>query len=442
MDGKRVTELYNILADVPKIDVHTHLTADRLMARGLDDILLYHMVNTELYSAGSPSGGRVPETRSDEQAERRLEEAIPYLPQIRNTSMYWLVRLILADLYDWQGEVTSDNWRELHGRIKSLNREDGKRAREIMKILHIEKIGTEIVRRCDGRSDDIFEYALEWAFFARTQWGQPDISLFELERAWNATGPEEPIPVTLQMEDRPKLSRVIETVEDIDAAVSHYCSLIPYGQIKATAQHISTDIDYGRYSNSEVQAALDRRREAGRQEQNVFSSRVLHTFLRELEKRGDSIVFQFSIGAEALPFESGMRLRQETIGQLAALVASYPGLRFMCFNAGRHTHQSLCTLVRELPNLSLGGFWWHGFFPGAVHAMAEERLDMVPINRQCDYMTDAYCMDWVYAKNRLILSQFARIFAEKLEMGQYGRQDIRAIAEGIFHDSAQELLGF
>jgi hypothetical protein len=86
--------------------------------------------------------------------------------------------------------------------------------------------------------------------------------------------------------------------------------------------------------------------------------------------------------------------------------------------------RSLCTLVRGLPNFSLAGFWWHSFFPGALAQLAERRLDMVPMSRQCDYVTDAFCVDWIYGKNILILSAYA-------------------IARGIFFFySARELLSF
>jgi hypothetical protein len=44
------------LKDVPILDIHTHITGRRLSARGLHDILLYHMAVSDLYAAGCPSG--------------------------------------------------------------------------------------------------------------------------------------------------------------------------------------------------------------------------------------------------------------------------------------------------------------------------------------------------------------------------------------------------
>ena len=457
MPAKLEREIFELLGSVPKIDIHTHLSADRLMARGLDDLLLYHMLNTELYAASHlegehPDGARVPEDRTEALALARIEPAVRALPRIRNTSLSWVFRRIIADLYDWKGELDSTNWRKLHERIKERNAADGERARTILRDLGVRRVGTEITRRADGRGDDIFQYALEWAFFARTQWdragasGQADMPLFELERTWGAAGPQPPLPVTMRREERPALERTIRRAEDLRGAVRHYAELIPRSSVLATAQHLSTDIDYRPVTEAELETAIRNREHAGARELGVYASAILEAFLTELERRGGGpgspLVFQFSLGAESLPFESACRLRSETVADLARLVAAHPDLRFMCFNASRAAHQSLCSLVRELPNLSLGGFWWHSFFPSALAAMAQERLDMVPLVKQCDYMSDAYVVDWVYGKDLLIRRAYAGVFARQVEEGQYSMADVEAIAHGIFLDSPRELLGF
>ncbi len=54
-----IRELESALAEVPILDIHTHLVGGKLAARGLHDILLYHMVVSDLYAAGCPSGARL-----------------------------------------------------------------------------------------------------------------------------------------------------------------------------------------------------------------------------------------------------------------------------------------------------------------------------------------------------------------------------------------------
>src|SRR5215470_186898 len=116
-----VRQVYEGLEEIPVLDIHTHLVGGKLGARGLHDILLYHMVVSDLYGAGCPTGARLtqyPAWPTKEEAEARIQEALPYLPFIRNTSSCWAVRLILADLYNWREPITKDNWRRLDSMIR------------------------------------------------------------------------------------------------------------------------------------------------------------------------------------------------------------------------------------------------------------------------------------------------------------------------------------
>src|SRR5512139_3120138 len=114
------SELEEALAEVPMFDVHTHLVGGRLGARGLHDLLLYHMVVSDLYAAGCPSGARLtqyPAWPEAAEARGRIEEALPYLPHIENTSTFWALRTILSDLYGWKDPITASNWRRLDALI-------------------------------------------------------------------------------------------------------------------------------------------------------------------------------------------------------------------------------------------------------------------------------------------------------------------------------------
>jgi len=97
------------------------------------------------------------------------------------------------------------------------------------------------------------------------------------------------------------------------------------------------------------------------------------------------------------------------------MIARHPRLRFQCFLGNRHTNQSLCTLARELPNFSLAGYWWHNFFPDIIRQIISERLDMLPLNKQVGFFSDAYCLEWTYAKALLVRKQLARVLAERIE---------------------------
>ncbi len=436
-----VLELETSLAELPCFDIHTHLVGGRLGARGLHDVLLYHMVVSDLYAAGCPSGGRLtqyPVWPDEKESHARIEEALPFLRYIQNTSSWWGTRLILGDLYGWQEPVTANNWRKLDDQIRE-RADDRPWHHSILDRLNIRRTGTEIARRGLGKDDGRLQYALEWGFFTRCQWGEFDTALYELERCWDRQ-PESPSPISSG--GRPGTERVIRSLADVHTAVNYYVSAIPYGQVLSTATHVSTDIHYRMVSDAEMEAALSRRAQAGPAERDIFAAYVNELFLTELEKRGDGIVFQFSFGAEPLPFETGSRLNQDTIAELAGMISRHPRLRFQCFLASRHANQSLCTLARELPNFSLAGYWWHNFFPDVIRQVMAERLDMLPANKQVGFFSDAYCVEWTYAKAVIVRKQLARVLAEKIQQGQYSREDALAVARAILFDTPQTLLGF
>lgn len=435
-----VAELRQGLAATPILDGHTHLTVGRLGARGLHDVLLYHMVVSDLYAAGCPSGARLteyPGWPTREEAHTRLREAIPYLDRIQNTSCFWGVRIILRDLYGWHEPITADNWQRLDALIAE-RADDRAWQREILRRANINKLTTELARREAGADDDIFHYSMEWAFFTRTQRGEFDTALYELERCWGKT-PGSPIPHGAS--GRPTPERSIRTLDDVHAAMEHFVGQLAAAPVVSLATHISTDLAFRQVSDAEMAAALARRATAGPAERDTYASYIHEAFLTALEPHAERILFQFSFAAEPLPHETGSIVPQRAIADLADVAARHPRVRFLCFVASRHANQSLCTLCRELPNMALAGYWWHNFFPGAMRQVMEERLDMLPVNKQLGFFSDAYALEWTYAKTVLVRNLLAQVLAGKVGQGQYTTGEALAVARGILFDAPQVLTG-
>jgi len=432
-------DIYVALADVPVLDVHTHLVGGRLGARGLHDVLLYHMVVSDLYAAGCPSGGRLteyPGWPDKTEAHARIQEALPFLPKIRNTSGMWAVRTILSDLYQWNDPITEDNWRTLDDLIRE-RADDRAWHHSLLDQMNVKRTCAEFARRGEGLDDERLQYSLEWGMFTRCQWGEFDTALYDLERTWGRQ-PESPVAIG---GIRPSTDRTIRSLDDVHAAVKHYVSVIPYAEVISTATGFSTDIDYEVPTDGAMAEAINNRPNAGTRERDIYAAYICEAFLTELEKHGNEIVFQFSTGAEPLPHETASRLSQKTIGQLAEIIGRHPKLRFQCFLGCKHANQALCTLARELPNFSLAGFWWHSFFPQTIRHVMAERLDMVPVNKQMGFFSDAYTVEWAFAKLLIVRRQLAKVLAEKMEQGQYTKDEALSIARAILFESPQELLG-
>lgn len=442
MDISRCIEtLEQALADMPMLDAHTHIVGDHLGAKGLHDVLLYHMAVSDLYAAGCPSGARLtqyPGWPDQAEARRRIIEAVPYLPRVRHTSISWGIRIILQELHGWTEDVTASNWEKLDAQIRE-RADDRAWHREIIGRARVERICTEITRRESGRDDDLLQYALEWGFFTRCQWGEFDTALYELEKCWGRL-PESPTPIGGGK--RPETERVIRTIDDVHAAVDWYVSHIPAERIISTATHISTDINLDPPSKDEMVRALSRRSQAGAAERDIYAGYINELFLTRFEQSAaDRVVFQFSFGAEPLPFETASRLEQRTIRQVAEMIGRHPRVRFQCFLASAHANQSMCTLCRELPNLALVGYWWHNFFPAIIHRVIHERIDMLPTNRQIGFFSDAYCVEWMYAKTKMVKRVLAQVLADKVMAGQFTMDMAIDFARRTLHGSAQELLG-
>jgi hypothetical protein len=433
-----VDSLENALAAVPVLDVHTHLCGAKLAARGLHDILLYHMVVSDLYGAGCPSGARLtqfPTWATVQEAHQRIQEALPYLRYIQNTSGWWGVRIILRDLYDWEEPITQYNWRRLDDMIRE-RADDPAWPRAILKKVMIQRNCAEYCRRGEGEADDVLQYSLEWGMFMRTQWGEYDTAVYDLERTWGRP-PE--APLAIGGGSRPATDRTIRTLDDVQAAIKHYVGAIPYDRVVSTATGVSTDIDYRLSSDHEMESALKRRASAGPAERDIYAAYIGEALLAALENRPERLLFQFSLGAEPLPFETASRISQKTLGQLAQIVGRHPRLNFQCFISSRHANQTLCTMCRELPNFSLAGFWWHNFFPGAIRHVMTERLDMVPVNKQVGFFSDAYVAEWAYAKSIIVRKQMAQVLAEKVAQAQYTFHDALKVAHEILFETPQSL---
>lgn len=427
-------EMLREISSIGAFDCHTHIDAAHPIARGIHDILLYHMVISDLYSAGCPDGSRLSEEPDDREIEERMERALPYINYIYNTSCFYAVRIILKELFDWDEPITAANWRDLDDRIKKYGQRPG-RLQEIMAKANIIKSNTELWRRKDGSLDDIFTYSLEWSFFTRAQWGRNDTALIELEHAWNHENHCAPLPVTLT-EDMIDFDKKLKTLDDVDKAIEHYINKTPYDEIVAIASHLSTDITYRMVTPDEMRIALNKRCHATPVERDIYANYIFNRYLDEFEKQGFSTVLQFSTAAEPLPFESGSKMRSKTPFELAKIFAAHPKIKFNLHVANMASNQTFCTLARELPNVSLNGYWWHNFYPSFIPKVLNERLDMVAINKIVGYFSDAYCMEWAYAKQRFVRFYTAEVLAWRVQMGQYTQEDAINIAKYLFRDTA------
>jgi hypothetical protein len=229
-------------------------------------------------------------------------------------------------------------------------------------------------------------------------------------------------------------------MDDIEEGMAAYVAGMP-GDIVSTAHHFSTDVDFSEPDAGRAKAALRRRGRAGKEERDTYASWVQEAFYRHFEEKRPDVLFQFSFGAEPLPFETGSRMRQDTVRALGEMIARHPRIRFQCLLGSAHVNQGLCTLARELPNFSLAGYWWHSFFPAFIERAMEERLDMLSTAAQVGFFSDAYTLEWSYAKAVMVRRALSRVLAKKVAAGQYSRPQAEGIAREILFETPKRFMG-
>ena len=71
----------------------------------------------------------------------------------------------------------------------------------------------------------------------------------------------------------------------------------------------------------------------------------------------------------------------------------------------------------------------------------EERLDMLSTSHQIGFFSDAYTLEWSYAKAMLVRKVMSRVLARKVQLGKYDKESALAVAKSILYESPQSLLG-
>ncbi len=283
-------------------------------------------------------------------------------------------------------------------------------------------------------------YALEWAFFTRAQQNMNDSPLFELEWTWGQEGPSAPLPVNI---DKSKFipERRITTMDDLHEAMDHYISLVPFDKLVCAANHFSTDINYQEVTEEQMVESLANRDHATEHDRDVYTCYILQEYLNALEKASKKVVFTFSVGAEPMEHETASLLPQKTLGQLMNVFAKHPDLQFVCFSFECALRASIMHNLTRTPKFLLAGYWWHNFFPTYIKNIIETRLDLLPLNKQIGFFSDAYHLNWLWGKTFIVRKCMANVFARKVMAGQYTVDDCLDIAREVCYQTPKTKFG-
>ncbi|MFQ6113670.1 MAG: glucuronate isomerase [bacterium] len=409
------SQLFEALVETPLIDIHTHLLPGELSSNNLARLFFYHYIVDELKAAGVKPEAISP----DQPTEERVAAALPFIPYIQNTSTYWMFTIIARDLFEFDEPLTVNNWQTLAAQVDTKCKEP------------------------------------DWPSFVLSK---SNIELAFLTFNWNDTwAPFDQLLLraTVRLDtllDGPVSAQMIRTLESLSNAKINTANDLNMSLVKlvehwksngVVALATSYEIDYrlDDLSTPEVDAALDiiltgqpGAVDAGLRLNGYFLHRALEA-CTEFQ-----LPMQLFVGIGATTAGKRVPLqRQNLIRAFYPIFLQYSGVKFDLLLANLAQSQELWVAVKMNPNVYVSGAWWYNFQPSALRKLWRERLEGIPANKACAFFSDAYTIEWNYAKAYHMRTQLANVLAEFVNDGFYNLKHAAQIARWLFYDNPKQL---
>jgi len=391
MDTELFGELLAEIEQIPAIDIHTHIRADSPAASDLSEVMLYHYIKTELESAGVK-----PEIFESEGAKKRVAEAAKFMPRIANTTTYWCLSRILADLYG-AGAPAECDIEELCGKVEQA-RSSATWASDALKRAGVEKafVTCEWHRPLPKTSDEFL----------------PTLRIDSLIN-------EAHMPRTLD-----RLTEITEQtvyeVAELKKAIAQLFRQAKEAGCVAVAASFEPNVDFEEGSRDAADRILSLvllGQKTNREDRKAIRSYVMDLVLSACAEHG--LTFQLMLGVRRTRGNgSAITAFEPTmLSMYADLFARSAGVRFDVMTASALLAHELAVISRNYRNVYLSGYWWFAMFPEHIRKMIRERVQMLPMTKSCGFFSDAYCVEWIYGKSKLVRRELAFALAQMVEEG-------------------------
>lgn len=408
-------ELEAEVMKIDLVDIHNHLSIGSLGARGVDDLIFYHYIVTELLSAGAPD--EILRLRGVE----RLRKALPYMRFIRNTTTYWCLTRILRDLYNYHEDLYDEgSAASLESMISSKASDPAWPIHVLSKRARIRKILLTIspLEEIPQADPEIFFGALR---IDPITFSISRSVLLDLERI---SGHEirSPEDVAEIIENLIKRSRV--KIAAITLALKPGEEIAPPKNSKAPEFYIRMLKEKGVLRDGEVRE---------------LASAILHNIFEICSR--NRLVFQLMLGVErpvlgASPPDYAITLfNPSQILNLARIFGVYRDTRFDLMIADELLSHPLAVIAKNYPNISLSGYWWYSVYPEVIRSHLVRRLQMLPMNKFIGFFSDAYVAEWAYGKALLMRKVTSETLSEMVEKGYLDPSTAVDIAKAIFWEN-------
>jgi len=419
MEKRPFVELKEFVDAVPMIDIHSHIDASHPHARSPRDILFYHYLATELRSAGMNLELISPNLP----VEDAVRNAMPFLPLIRNTSTYWYFVKMLKELYGFEHkDITKTNMKELLNTIYEGSKQADRYKSILSEKAKIEK--TFLTLRHDES-----ELRYDPEFFAGALRLDPLISNI------NKTS----------LESLGKVTNVsIESLGDFVDSLGFLFKKFS-GCVAATVSFQPED-SFTNPTRPEAAKAFKKLLVNGKlalKDKQTLTSFAFRSALSLSEELG--LVFQVMLGAKrpvpgAAPTDYAIvGFESYTVSSLCPLFHEFDGLKFDVITTTPLLSHQLTVVAKNYPNVHVSGYWWYAFYPTFIKQFLRERLQMLPRNKSNGFFSDAYVVEWSYAKSSMVRLQVATVLAEMASDGYITMELAKELAVDLLNRNPKNL---
>lgn len=430
MDDLR-ERLEKTIDSIHVIDVHSHLDILSPAAENLSDIILYHHAYTELISSGmdpyiiSNHGLPLECIKSTIESKERVRNAIPYLKNIYNTTLGYLIRIILRDLYNIQnGIVDEDNWEEVYEKVlEDAGKEDRmeyilREKCNIVKSITVENTNS-------GKTDKQFEFIEEFGdidIFMLCKYNvEPKCSLEEIEKKFNRN-----------------IDEAIDFKESIIGRLNDgFCK-----GIKTVMMWLPDWLKFVDCSDSMMTGVI-RQLKNGSDElknKNLFASYSLKCVLDYILENKTINLVQIFCGATVLPnHRSISKYDPDMLYELCLLFNKYNRIDFSLSLANENYIQEYAIIAKHFPNVYVSGYWWHILYPYYINKALSTIMDIVPMNKILGFFSDAYHCEWCYPKLKVVKKCIIDILENKIKNEIYTEKFAIEMANNILYENPRRV---
>jgi hypothetical protein len=420
-------ELHEAIRELPVIDVHSHVNLDHIAARGLTEVLCYHMVMHPMRSAAY-DGSSLPGAHQAEDREALLAQWFERWPMVESTGFGWILKQILSGLYEFEGPLTADRLDELEEAFRAKTSQADWPA-QILDAAGAEQVLSSQIKvdpAVKQRWQDRVRFTIEDA---------PGGGNRECGATWQGRlGGFARI-----------LGRDIDSVDRLREAVSAHYRKLDWSGKYANVAWVSSRADFRPLPTADLDRIIADAA-AGR-EPEPPAARLLEAALVRATcaaTREHVPMFQFCYGTQFLTDDDAgphpiQRAATDFASSMGYVLGEFPDLHFNLLN-GYEPHEPIwCGMVQGYRNFSISGYWWDTFFPSVMRAAWHRRLDMVPLSRLVGFFSDGWCADWVYGRVCLTRRVLAIVLAEKVEWGFYTKDQAVEVARQILVETPRRL---